>query len=155
MQLIFFYLLICFSLFFILVILLREKLVKEIKPFFDKFVIDKFNEKIVNKHFKISTRRISRRRFRHRFSIQHLGALGVGLLVLMIVFSVTIIVGDQIKSEVCGLNQGTYNGTCSVVNAGYEAANQATNMIQLVLGFVAMTILILIVSVLIRTARDF
>ncbi len=96
--------------------------------------------------------------------IKQLGALALGLLVLMIILAITFIVGAQFEKSICediDGNSGYRSGAC-YSNSTFELLqeSQAFNVtgdvitaIALVVSFLTIIVLILIAKILVTIAR--
>lgn len=87
-----------------------------------------------------------------------LGSLGVILLILVITFAVTLLIGGKFKEKVCTQDGGTYSaGSCSV-NATSEAYNATRDLlteVKTVIGFVGLVVLGAVGYILVGMARSY
>lgn len=77
-------------------------------------------------------------------SLMLMGVLGVILLVLIIVFSVALLVGQEFQQQVCVSTGGAVNITnnsCTVDSAAYNATVTLIAQIVLVIGFIGLVVL--------------
>ena len=87
--------------------------------------------------------------------VKQLGALALGLLVLMIVLAVTFIVGAQFQKSICeDIDGSTYtSGTCAVSSQAFNVTGDVITAITLVVSFLTIIVLILIAKILVTIAR--
>ncbi len=93
-------------------------------------------------------------------SLLLMGVLGVILLILIIVFSVSLLIGQEFQEQVCTSTGGvriinaTFDG-CTVDTAAYNATVTLINQIVLVIGFIGLVVLTAIGAILIGMTRGF
>ena len=95
--------------------------------------------------------------------VKQLGALALGLLVLMIVLAVTFIIGAQFQKSICeDIDEGAYQSGNCYINASYVVPRETTafnvtgdvlTAITLVVSFLTIIVLILIAKILVTIAR--
>ena len=97
-------------------------------------------------------------------SLMLMGTLGVILLILVVVFAVSLLVGSEFKEQVCDQDDRTYlSGTCTNGTAGntagnsdaYNATEDLIAEITTVVGFIGLVVLTAIGAILIGMARGF
>jgi hypothetical protein len=89
-------------------------------------------------------------------SLLLMGALGVILLILIVVFSVSLLIGQEFQNQVCISTGGTLTGsTCSVSTIAFNATTTLIEQIVLVVGFIGLVVLTAIGAILIGMARGF
>lgn len=89
--------------------------------------------------------------------LKSLGALGIGLLVLVVIFAVAILMGGSFKQNVCTQEGGTYSsGACSITSsAAYNATRDLVAQIISIVGWVGLIVIAAIGAILIAMARSF
>jgi hypothetical protein len=91
-------------------------------------------------------------------SLLLMGALGVILLVLIVVFSVSLLIGQEFQEQVCissGSSINATTGVCIVEGIAYNATVTLIEQIVLVVGFIGLVVLTAIGAILIGMARGF
>lgn len=93
-----------------------------------------------------------------------MGSLAVILLILIVIFSVTLLVGDEFAEKVCTNDGASFNaGECYTdsnynVSSRSEAFNATKDLmteITTVVGFIGLVVLTVIGAILIGLARSF
>lgn len=85
-----------------------------------------------------------------------LGALGISLLVLVVIFAVAILMGSEFKEKVCIQEGGTYSaGACTPAGDAFNATDDLVDEIISVVGWVGLIVIAAIGGILIVMARSF
>ena len=97
-------------------------------------------------------------------ALMTMGVLAVILLILVVVFSVSLLVGSEFKEQICDQDGRTYlngdctNGTAGVTSGNSDAYNATVDLISeitTVVGFIGLVVLTAIGAILIGMARGF
>lgn len=84
-----------------------------------------------------------------------LGALAIILLILMVIFGVTLIVGSKFKQKICQQEGGTYTTTCSTLTLAYNATVDLIEEIVSVITWVGILVLLAIGGTILVIAKSF
>lgn len=87
-------------------------------------------------------------------SLIGMGTLGVLLLVLLVIFAITLLVGDNFKEQICENDGGTYaSGACSTDSTTYNATVTILSEIVTAVGFIGLIVITFIGALLIGMGK--
>lgn len=87
-------------------------------------------------------------------SLVAMGTLGVLLLVLLVIFAITLLVGDNFKEQICENDGGTYTaGACSTDSVAYNSTVSIISEIVTAIGFIGLIVITFIGALLIAMGK--